>query len=74
MLYGVATVLGAFAVAFLGLYRRRLPELAARAAALVAGPPVRVLKAAHSGVVGEYVTWLTVGAAALGGLFALTLR
>ena len=41
-----------------------------RAAAL----PLRVLKAAHSGVVGDYVAWLTVGAATLGGLFALTLR
>jgi hypothetical protein len=36
--------------------------------------PVRALKAAHDGVVGDYVAWLTVGAATLGGLFALTLR
>ena len=68
VLYGIATTLGAVAVGFLGLYRRRLPRLAAAAL------PLRVLKAAHSGVVGDYVAWLTVGAATLGGLFALTLR
>jgi multicomponent Na+:H+ antiporter subunit D len=68
VLYGIATTLGALAVGFLGLYRRRLPRLAAAAL------PLRLLKAAHSGVVGDYVAWLTVGAATLGGLFALTLR
>jgi multicomponent Na+:H+ antiporter subunit D len=68
VLYGLATTLGALSVGFLGLYRRRLPRLAAAAL------PLRVLKAAHSGVVGDYVAWLTVGAATLGGLFALTLR
>jgi len=30
-----------------------------------------VLKGLHSGVVGDYVAWLTFGAAALGGLVAL---
>jgi hypothetical protein len=32
------------------------------------------LKLLHDGVVGEYVTWLTFGAAALGGLFAVLIR
>ena len=58
------------AIGFLGLYRRRLPAVAGRVTAV----PVRALKSAHSGVVGDYVAWLTVGAATLGGLFALTLR
>jgi hypothetical protein len=40
----------------------------------VAEPTVTALKALHSGAVGDYVTWVTVGAAALGGLFAVTLR
>jgi multicomponent Na+:H+ antiporter subunit D len=70
VLYGVFTTIGAIGVGFLGLYRRRLPVAAGR----VTAAPVRALKSAHSGVVGDYVAWLTVGAATLGGLFALTLR
>jgi hypothetical protein len=31
------------------------------------------LTALHSGAIGDYVTWQTVGGAILGGLFALTL-
>jgi hypothetical protein len=34
---------------------------------------VNVLKAAHSGVVGDYVMWLTLGTAVLGGVWILTL-
>jgi len=41
---------------------------------LVPGGPAAHLKALHSGVVGDYVAWLTFGAAALGGLLALTVR
>ena len=37
-------------------------------------PPVTVLKAWHSGVAADYVAWLTVGTALLGGIWALTLR
>jgi hypothetical protein len=28
----------------------------------------------HSGIVGEYVMWISVGTAFLGGVWALTLR
>jgi hypothetical protein len=28
----------------------------------------------HSGIVGDYVMWITVGTALLGGVWALTLR
>jgi len=34
------------------------------------GPSVRRLNLLHDGVVGEYVTWVIVGTAALGALFA----
>jgi multicomponent Na+:H+ antiporter subunit D len=37
-------------------------------------PPLAALRRLHSGHVGDYVAWLTFGLAALGGLFALTLR
>jgi hypothetical protein len=40
----------------------------------VAGTPVATLKALHSGAVGDYVAWLTVGIAVLGGLFAVMVR
>ena len=36
--------------------------------------PVLRLKALHSGIVGDYVAWLTAGVAALGAAFVLTLR
>jgi hypothetical protein len=32
------------------------------------------LELAHEGLVTDYVTWLTLGAAVLGGLFALAVR
>ena len=67
-------MLSALAVAWLGLYRRRLPATLRRAASCSAGPAIERLKLLHDGVVGEYVTWLAVGAAGIGSLFALVLR
>lgn len=40
----------------------------------LARPPVLRLKALHSGVVTDYVVWLTAGVAALGAAFVLALR
>ena len=40
----------------------------------LARPPVLRLKALHSGIVTDYVTWLTAGVAALGAAFVLALR
>jgi hypothetical protein len=37
-------------------------------------PPIRVLRDLHSGVVGDYVTWVAVGPAVTGGAWALLLR
>jgi multicomponent Na+:H+ antiporter subunit D len=72
--YGVISTVGAVGFAAFGLYRRRLPGALRRfGGRLTAGPAAR-LKALHSGVVGDYVAWLTFGAAALGGLLALTVR
>jgi multicomponent Na+:H+ antiporter subunit D len=69
--YGVLSTVGAVLWALFGLYRRRLPVLLRRGASRVLEPPVTVLKGLHSGLVGDYVAWLTLGAAALGGLVAL---
>ena len=56
----------AFGLAFAGLYRRRTPR--------VLEPPIRVLHSLHSGVIGDYVTWVVVGTAFTGGVWALLLR
>jgi multicomponent Na+:H+ antiporter subunit D len=45
-----------------------------RGTARVLGAPVEALRAAHSGHVGDYVAWLTVGLAVLGVAFSLALR
>jgi multicomponent Na+:H+ antiporter subunit D len=63
VLYGAGATLFALGVAAVAL-RRRLPAI----------PPVRVLHALHSGVVGDYVTWVVVGTAVTGAAWALLLR
>jgi multicomponent Na+:H+ antiporter subunit D len=74
VLYGVGAGLLSVLVAAFGLWRARLPSAWRRVGGRVLGSPVAGLKAAHSGVVGDYVMWLTVGAALLGGVWAVTLR
>lgn len=64
--YGALSALGAIALAWLGLQRLRL----GRAVRVV----VERLELVHEGVVTDYVTWLTFGAAVLGALFALSVR
>jgi hypothetical protein len=62
--------LGAGAVALLGvafgLWRRRLRAACPR--------PILVLKGLHSGVIGDYVMWIVLGTALVGGVWAFTLR
>jgi multicomponent Na+:H+ antiporter subunit D len=68
VLAGLGSAAGALLLAWTGLYRRRLPVLrghrpSRRAAALARG--------FQSGVINDYVTWLVLGLACLGGVFAL---
>ena len=72
--YGAISTVGAVAFALFGLYRRRLPTLLQRGPGRLAAGPAARLKALHSGIVGDYVAWVTFGATALTGLLALTLR
>jgi multicomponent Na+:H+ antiporter subunit D len=65
ILFGLGSSLLALALAGL-LLRREIPRVLAA--------PIHVLKGAHSGVVGDYVMWLTVGTALIGGAWALALR
>jgi multicomponent Na+:H+ antiporter subunit D len=72
--YGAISTVGALGFAAFGLYRRRLPAALRRWPGRVVTSPAAILKDLHSGVVGDYVAWLTFGAAALGGLLALTIH
>jgi len=73
-LYGTGATLLALALAAVGLYRRRLPRAVREGAARLLGPPLQGLRVLHSGVVGDYVMWVTVGTALTGGVWALVLR
>jgi multicomponent Na+:H+ antiporter subunit D len=64
----------ALGLALVGLYRSRLPHGVSRAAGRTLAPPIRVLHALHSGVVGDYVTWVAVGTVVTGGIWALLLH
>ena len=71
--YGLGAAALTLVATFFGLYRRRIPDGLRAVSARIFDPPVGALKAAHSGIVGDYVMWLTVGTAILGGVWLLTL-
>jgi len=71
VLAGLGSVLGALILAAAALYWRRLPVLR-RWRPL---PPVAAAaRRFQSGVVNDYVTWVVIGVACLGGVFALIIR
>ena len=74
ILYGLGATLVALATVVLGLWRNRLPEALRGAIRRAADPPLAALKAAHSGVIGDYIVYITVGTALIGGVWAFTLR
>jgi hypothetical protein len=74
LLYGGGATILALGLALVGLYARRLPRGVSAAAARTLAPPIRVLRGLHSGVVGDYVTWVAVGTAVTGAAWALLLR
>jgi hypothetical protein len=61
-------------VAAFGLWRTRLPALVLAATVRALRPPVQVVREAHSGIVGDYLFWLTIGTAVIGVVLAFTLR
>jgi NADH:ubiquinone oxidoreductase subunit 5 (subunit L)/multisubunit Na+/H+ antiporter MnhA subunit len=72
VLTGTGSVIGALILAFLALYWRRLPLLRRgyEPGAGLTGPIQRF----QSGVVNDYVTWIVLGLACLGGTLALAIR
>jgi multicomponent Na+:H+ antiporter subunit D len=72
--WGVVAFVGSIGLALLALFRERLVSRRTRERTLqLAGGGLGVLRSVHSGVVGDYVAWLTFGVAAIGGLLALVL-
>ena len=69
---GLGAAAIALAVAAFGLWRDRLPALVRRLGGPF-GPPVEVLRAAHSGIVGDYLVWIVAGTALIGAVWAFTL-
>ena len=72
MLTGVGSATGALLLAFLALYWRRLPLLR-RGHEPGAGLTAPVQRF-QSGVVNDYVTWIVLGLAGIGGMLALIIR
>jgi multicomponent Na+:H+ antiporter subunit D len=72
VLTGVGSAVGAVILAFLALYWRRLPLLR-RGYEPGAGLTAPIQRF-QSGVVNDYVTWVVLGLACLGGVFAVIIR
>jgi multicomponent Na+:H+ antiporter subunit D len=72
VLTGLVSTAGALVLAWLALYWRRLPVLrrGLEPGRGLAGP----IQAVQSGVVNDYVTWLVVGVACIGGVLAVAIR
>jgi multicomponent Na+:H+ antiporter subunit D len=68
---GVGSAAGALVLAFLALYWRRLPVL--RRGFEPGAGLVRPIQRFQSGVVNDYVTWIVVGLACLGGALAFSI-
>ena len=72
VLSGAGSALGAVILAGLALYRKRLPLVRRWPEPdLLLGDPVRRFQ---SGVVNDYVTWIVIGLACIGGALAFAIR
>jgi len=72
VLAGAGSAAGALILAFLALYWRRLPLL--RRGYEPGTGLTTVLTRFQSGVISDYVTWIVLGLACLGGVLTLVLR
>jgi multicomponent Na+:H+ antiporter subunit D len=72
VLTGLGSAAGAAVLAYLALYWRRLPLL--RRGFEPGTGLVSVIQRFQSGVVNDYITWLVVGVACLGGALAFAIR
>jgi multicomponent Na+:H+ antiporter subunit D len=72
-LYGFGAAAGAVVCAWMALFRHKFSKDLRQRVFRVFDPPIDALRALHSGHIGDYVAWLTVGLAAFGGLFTILL-
>ncbi len=72
VLTGTGSAVGALILAFLALYWRRLPLL--RRGYEPGAGLTAPIKRFQSGVVNDYVTWIVLGLACVGGVLALVIR
>jgi multicomponent Na+:H+ antiporter subunit D len=74
VLVAVGSLLGAVALAALGLFGRPLREALPDRISVPARTGLRGLRALHSGHIGDYIAWWTLGAGTLGAVCLLALR
>ena len=72
VLSGAGSAVGGLILAFVALYWRRLPVL--RRGFEPGSGLVRPIRRFQSGVVNDYVTWIVLGVACLGGVLAFSIR
>jgi multicomponent Na+:H+ antiporter subunit D len=72
-LYGLAALAIALATAAFGLWHGRLPSGIRAVGARALWPAVAIVRDAHTGIVGDYLLWLSSGSVAVAALWALTL-
>ncbi len=72
--HALGAVCGAALLALLALFRHQLPSAVQAAGQVLVRRPLDALRRTHTGVVTDYVAWLTVGIGAFGICFATTLR
>jgi multicomponent Na+:H+ antiporter subunit D len=70
---GIASLLAALALAAAALFRTRLRGRWLASTEGAAGALLARMRALHTGLVPDYVAWLTVGTAVIAVLFAATL-
>ncbi len=73
VLYGLGAGVIALAAAALGLWYQRLPRGVTAVGAWALGRPVGVMRAAHSGIVGDYLLWLAAGTVALAAAWLIAI-
>jgi hypothetical protein len=71
---GAVATVGAFILALVTLFRDKLPLLKGRHVDHFLAWAMAPVRKFHSGVIGDYVAWLTFGVAAMGGFFFWLVR
>jgi multicomponent Na+:H+ antiporter subunit D len=72
--YGALSVCGALVTAAVGLWGYRLKRLRTSSAAAWVRAPVEVLRGLHSGHIGDYIAWWSLGVSVIGGVCLIALH